>query len=96
MNQGASVNTLNNSGAALEVYRRIVGQWLETREDPIDLNQLAHVVSGQLRGFPQSLPLMRRIVTTDGVYGYAKAQKRSCTLNQQRGKGERCHSSSRS
>lgn len=88
LSQGAAVNTINNPGAPhSEAFRRIVGQWMETRDDPQDLNQLAHVVNGTLRNFPQSLTLMRRIVTTEGVYGYAKGQA-LMFLVQQRGKEE--------
>lgn len=88
LQQPASINTLNNAGAPhADAYKRIIGQWMETREDPQDLNQLAHLIGQQLRSFPQSLPLLRKIVTTEGVYGYAKGQA-LMFLIQQRGKEE--------
>ncbi|MCE9564966.1 MAG: hypothetical protein K8U57_23270 [Planctomycetes bacterium] len=89
LQQGASNSTLTNASAPhSDPYRRIVGQWLETREDVQDLNQLAHMVGQQhFKSFPQSLPLLRRIVTTDGVYGYAKGQA-LMFLMQQRPKEE--------
>ena len=90
LQQPASMSALTNGSAAhSEAYKRIVGQWLESRDDPNDLNQLPHVVGpqGPLRNFPQSLPLLRRIVTTEGVYGYAKGQA-LMFLTQQRGKEE--------
>jgi len=88
LQQPASMNTLNNANSAhSEAYRRIIGQWLESRDDAQDLNQLAHLIGNQLRTFPQSLPLLRRIIVTEGVHGYAKGQA-LMFLIQQRGKEE--------
>ncbi len=75
LQQQASQNALNNSGVThAEAYRRIVGAWLAGRDNVQDLNQLAHLAGQQLKGFPESITLLRRIVSTDGVAGYAKGQ----------------------
>lgn len=90
LQQPASMNALMNGSAThSEPYKRIIGTWMETRDDPNDLNQLAHIVGqqGPLRSFPQSQTLLRRIVTTDGVAGYAQAQA-LMSLVQTRGKEE--------
>jgi hypothetical protein len=88
LQQGASVNAINNASTPhSDAYRRIIGQWMESRDDVQDLNQLAYIAGQQLRSFPQSLPLLRRIITTEGVYGYAKGQA-LMYLIQQRGKEE--------
>jgi hypothetical protein len=84
----ASVQTLSNPNAPhADAYKRVVAAWMETRDDVNELAQLSYVAGQQLRGFPQSLPLLRKIVTTDGVYGYAKAQAINF-LVQQKGKDE--------
>ena len=70
-----------------EAYKRIVTQWLESREDPMDLNQLPYAAGFLLKGFKESLPILRRIIDTDGVAGYAKGQA-LMYLVQQRGKIE--------
>ncbi len=75
--QQPSSNTalMNNASTPhADIFKRIVGSWLESRDDVQDLNQLAYVAGQQLRGFPQSTPLLRKIITTEGVYGYAKGQ----------------------
>jgi hypothetical protein len=71
----ASNNALNTPGTPhAEAYKRIVSVWLDSRDDVQDLNQLPYIVGQQLRNLPQSTPLLRRIVTTEGVQGYAKGQ----------------------
>jgi len=89
LQQGVSSSAISNPGAVhADPYRRIVGQWLETRDDVQDLNQLAHLIGQHhFRSFPQSLPLLRKIVTTEGVYGYAKGSA-LMFLMQQRPKEE--------
>jgi hypothetical protein len=85
LQQPASMNTLSNANSPhAEAYRRIIGQWLETRDDAQDLNQLAHLIGQQLRNFPQSLPLLRRIIVTEGVHGYAKAQALGFLMKERR------------
>jgi hypothetical protein len=75
LQQPSSNNALNSATTThADVYKKIVATWLETRDDVQDLNQLAYVAGQQLRGMPQSVPLLRKIITTEGVYGYAKGQ----------------------
>jgi hypothetical protein len=47
---------------------------MDSRDDLQDLNQLAYLAGQQLAGLPESERLLRRIATTEGVQGYAKAQ----------------------
>lgn len=75
LQQPASHAALNNPGAPhAEAYKRIVLAWVDTRDDPQDLNQLPYVVGQLLRNLPQSLAILRKIATGDGVQGYARAQ----------------------
>jgi len=76
LQQQVSVNALNNAAgvANAEPFKKIVAQWMENRDDVNDLNQLPWVAGQQLRNLPQSVPLLRKIVATEGVYGYAKGQ----------------------
>ena len=87
--QSASMNAINNTGAPhAEAYRVIVGRWLGTRSDPQDLAQLVYQLgNGNLKQFPETMPLLRRIVVHDTVVGYAKGQALNF-LVQQRGKDE--------
>lgn len=87
-NQGASMNALNGSGPHAEVYRTLVSRWLATRNDPMDLAQLVYQLgNGNLRQFPETNSLLRRIVLLDTVQGYAKGQALNF-LVQQKGKEE--------
>jgi hypothetical protein len=70
-----------------EVYKRIIGHWMESRDDVNELNQLPDMVGPQLRGFKETTPLLRRIAKHEGVTGYAKARS-LMYLMQQRGKEE--------
>ena len=71
----ASMTALNGTGPHAEVYKTIVGRWLGSRDDPQDLAQLVYLLSnGNLKQFPESMPLLRRIVLIDTVPGYAKGQ----------------------
>jgi hypothetical protein len=87
--QQASMNALNNSGAAhADTYKEIVRKWLATRTDSTELTNLSYQLSNTaLRQFPESLVLLRRIILTEGVQGYAKGQALN-SLIQQRGKDE--------
>jgi hypothetical protein len=89
LQQPSSMNALNgvNGAAHVDPYKKIVGQWMESRDDVNDLNQLSYIAGQTLRNFPQSMPLLRKIVNTDGVYGYAKGQA-LMHLTQIRGKDE--------
>jgi hypothetical protein len=86
--QASSINAISSGNAThSEAYKRIVSKWMDSRDDVMELNQLAVPVGLTLRGFKESLPLLRRIVTTEGVAGYAKGQA-LMYLVQQRGKEE--------
>src|SRR5205085_67059 len=87
--QAASVNALNNNGAAhAETYKVIVGHWLANRTDPQELTNLAYQLGNTtLKQFKESMPLLRKIILTEGVQGYAKGQALNA-LMQQRGKEE--------
>jgi hypothetical protein len=87
--QQASMNALNNTGTAhADTYKVIVGQWLATRNEPQELTNLAYQLgNAPLRQFKESLPLLRRIILTEAVQGYAKGQALAAIM-QQRGKEE--------
>jgi hypothetical protein len=76
-----------NNKPHADAYKRIVASWLETRDDVQDLNQLPYIAGQLLKGFPQSNTLLRRIMTTEGVQGYAKGQAMQY-LVQDKGKDE--------
>jgi hypothetical protein len=56
-----------------EPYRQILVKWLDTRTAPTDLDSIVHVVPN-LRNLKETTALLRRIITTDGVQGWAKGQ----------------------
>lgn len=87
--QNASMQAINGGTAAhAEVYKGIVAQWLGTRTDPTELSNLAYqITQTNLRQFKESQLLLRRIVLTDGVQGYAKGQALNALL-QNRAKEE--------
>jgi len=86
--QPNSAKAITEAGAPHgEPYKRIVSKWMETREDVMDLNQLPYALGVTLKSFKESLPLLRKIVTNEGVAGYAKGQA-LWYINQQRGKEE--------
>jgi hypothetical protein len=72
-----SVTLLENGGTHAGPYRRIVAGWLGTREDPTELSTTNLQGRGRvgiaLRSFPEYDPLVRRVVTTEGVIGYYRA-----------------------
>lgn len=85
--QQSSLDALGISGKPhADVYKRIVSQWLTSRDDAMDLTNLAFQ-AGNLRHLKETVPLLRRIVLTDGVQGYAKGMALS-QLYQIRGKDE--------
>jgi hypothetical protein len=91
LQQGGAATSALSAGAGVphaEAYRRIVARWMETREDPNDLNQLSYVAGQMLRNFPQSTPLLRRIITTDAVQGYAKGEAIRALIQGANGKNE--------
>jgi hypothetical protein len=71
----ASMNAINNPNASAQAkaYRQIFGRWLDTRVSPEDLNQV-YWMANNFRNVKEAGNLLRRIVTTDGVQPYAKAQ----------------------
>ena len=86
--QPSSIKAINETGAPHgEPYKRILSKWMESREDAIDLNQMPYVLGETLKSFKETLPLLRKIVNTEGVAGYAKGQA-LYYLNRQRGKEE--------
>jgi hypothetical protein len=88
--QSASVQALNSgsSVAHADVYRAIVRKWLASRTDAQELTNLSYQLGNTtLKQFPESQMLLRRIVMTDGVQGYAKGQALNWLI-QQRGKEE--------
>jgi hypothetical protein len=88
LQQQASMQALTNASTPHAAgFKRIIGPWLESRDDVQDLNQLAYPAGQTLRAFKESVPLLRRIVTTEAVYGYAKGQA-LMYLMQQRPKEE--------
>ncbi len=89
LQQQASMNALSNAGAAhADAYKEIVRKWLVTRTDPNELTNLSYQLGNTtLKQFPESLALLRKIILTDGVQGYAKGQALN-SLMQQRGKEE--------
>lgn len=81
--QGASQTAINGSGPHADAYKAVVGKWLATRDDPLDLAQLVYQLgSGNLRQLPETQPLLRRIVLLEGVAGYAKGQALNFIIQQ--------------
>ena len=67
---------INNPGA--DAYKKIIAQWLETREDVTDLNNLSYVAGQLLRNFKESVPVLRKIVTTEKFM--LKNSRGTCTV----------------
>ena len=75
LQQPPATTTLATPGTPhADTFRKIVGGWLDTRVDPQDMNNLSYLVANQLKGFKEAEPLLRRIVATEGVQGYARGQ----------------------
>lgn len=70
-----SMNAINNPGNTPHAapYTRILTQWLDSRTSPEDLNNIAYVANN-LRQIKETTALLRRVVTTEGVQGWAKGQ----------------------
>lgn len=65
----------NDSAPHAAAYRRVLSKWLDTRTDPTDLSHYALVnVAYNLRTVKETAPLLRRVVQTEGVQAYQKAQ----------------------
>lgn len=73
--QAPAMNAINNPGGTPhgEAYRRVFVKWLDTRTAPDDLSNVAWMANN-FRQIKETGPLLRRIVTTDGVQSHAKAQ----------------------
>jgi hypothetical protein len=72
--QGSSITAINTATTPhSEVYKRILGKWLDSRDDVADLSQIAYPLNN-FKGFKETLPLILRIINTEGVQGYAKSQ----------------------
>ncbi len=73
--QQVSQQTATNPAANAhgEAYRKLVVKWLDTRTSPDDLNNVVNVAQtfAQLKDMS---PLLRRVVTADGVQGHARGQ----------------------
>ena len=54
-------------------YKRLLLRWLDTRTSPEDLNQVANFAQN-LAAVRDMTPLLRRVVTTDGVQGTSRGQ----------------------
>jgi hypothetical protein len=71
----ASMNALNNPDASpqAKAYKQLFVKWLDSRVAPDDLNNI-YWLANNFRSIKETGALLRRIVSTDGVQPYAKAQ----------------------
>jgi hypothetical protein len=71
----AGMNAINNpNGTPLSgPFRKVMERWLDTRTAPEDLSYALNVAVN-FRQVKETLPLLRRVVSTEGVQGYARAQ----------------------
>ena len=71
----ASLNAINNpdSSPQAKAFRQLFVKWLDSRVAPDDLNSV-YWMANNFRTVKETGALLRRIVTTDGVAPYAKAQ----------------------
>lgn len=54
-------------------FRALLVKWLDTRTAPADLDQIAWLAQS-LQQVPETLGLLKRVVTTPGVQGWSKGQ----------------------
>ncbi len=73
--QSGAMKAINNPADVphAETYRQILVKWLDTRTAATDLDNIVHIAQN-LRNLKETTALLRRIVTTDGVQGWAKGQ----------------------
>lgn len=73
--QAPSMNAVNNPDGTTHgrAYRQLFVKWLDTRTTPEDLQVLPYMAAN-FRTVKEFGPLLRRIVTTEGVMGYSKGQ----------------------
>jgi hypothetical protein len=71
----ASMNALNNPDATPQAaaYKKLFVKWLDSRTSPDDLNSI-YWLANNFRNIKETGALLRRVVSTDGVQPYAKAQ----------------------
>lgn len=73
--QQVSRETVNNPAANVhgEAYKRLLVKWLDTRSSPEDLTQAVYIANAfsQLKDMT---PVLRRVVSTDGVQGQSRGQ----------------------
>jgi hypothetical protein len=71
----AGINAINNPGGVphADVFRKVLVRWLDTRVVADDLNYVVYVAQ-QMRTVKEAASALRRVVTTDGVQAYQKAQ----------------------
>jgi hypothetical protein len=73
LQQPPASTAISGTGVAhAEPFRKLVAAWMDTRNDPNEMQNLAYLVSNQLRGFKEAVPLLRRIVANDAVQGWAR------------------------
>lgn len=70
-----SMQAINNPDAnpQAKAYRQLFVKWIDSRTSPDDLNNIGWLASN-FKSIKETGGLLRRIVTTDGVQPYAKAQ----------------------
>src|SRR5439155_19777921 len=56
-----------------KAYKQIFVKWLDSRVSPDDLTSVGWIANN-FRTLKETGTLLRRIITTEGVQGYAKAQ----------------------
>jgi len=89
LGQPASHDALSNARPHSEAYKVIVRKWLITRTDPQELGNLVYQLGNTtLKQLPETMTLLRRIITTEGVAGYAKGQALMHIVQQQKPKEE--------
>jgi hypothetical protein len=71
----ASMKALNSpeSTDQAKAYKQLFVKWLDSRTSPDDLNNIAWMANN-FRNVKETSGLLKRIVSTDGVQPYAKAQ----------------------
>ena len=75
LQQSGPMKAINDPGNTPHAgpYREILVKWLDSRTAPTDLDNIVHIAQN-LRNLKETTALLRRIITTDGVQGWAKGQ----------------------
>ena len=86
--QPVSMNVINNPASSPhgEAYRRILIRWIESRTGADELGNVVYLVT-RLPQMKEANSILRRIIDTTGVAGWAKAQA-VIALAQRNGKDE--------